>query len=643
MSSIFYIYRTRESINYPLYYSRSLHFFNNMDKVKAILDNGYDINQITSNSLSLLHYSTLTDNVNIVKLLLERGANINVVDKYGCTPLYYYMITKRTSIDMIKTLLDNGADVNMKTSSNENLLHAFTESNLTNVDILNLFIDKINNIDECNNCGKTPLTIAVEKGNISVAKILLDRGANPFTLTTNNDTLLHCYHDSKNILEKVKLLLELGLSPNTRNDDGDTPFHKICCLNPNEELIKLLIENGADINIQNNEGNTPFHNYMYEYPEKFNLSVLKLFFDNGVDINIKNKYHKQPFNIISCSLDITEEIVNMFIENGVDINNKNIYGYSAIHNFAINPNINIVKTWLDCGANPNDKTITGYTPVHISARNKNSEIFKLIIERGGDIHSTDKYGNTPFHEAINNINNLKILSSLGISDSTNNNGESALHKAIRYNKINSVKFLLKQKSTCIDKITNDGSTCITECFDLLNDSMLTILINARPSYMTMIKSFRKVKKYYSTRMLKKSISYTLLLDQQFYKRENSNYTFLMDHINDCHKEINVLKNIYIGYEKISAYNIIKYNNIDIALKHIKNKSFTKLTALSNYGIYFKILIHLAKVRYDIIKKSIDYFDHLCKDTTWSALPMEIKYMIINYLSNETLKSILNYQ
>ena len=61
--------------------------------------------------------------------------------------------------------------------------------------------------------GSTPLIVAPRKGNVEIAKLLIERGAN---------------------INKTDIT-------------GQTPLH-VACQNGREEMVKLLPERGADIN-----------------------------------------------------------------------------------------------------------------------------------------------------------------------------------------------------------------------------------------------------------------------------------------------------------------------------------------------------------------------------------------------------------
>jgi ankyrin repeat protein len=58
-----------------------------IEKVKEILNTGFDIHSKGEYSYTPLHMAVLFNNYNICKLLLENGADITIKNEYDRTPL----------------------------------------------------------------------------------------------------------------------------------------------------------------------------------------------------------------------------------------------------------------------------------------------------------------------------------------------------------------------------------------------------------------------------------------------------------------------------------------------------------------------------------------------------------------------------
>uniref|UniRef100_A0ABD2XMT5 Uncharacterized protein n=1 Tax=Trichogramma kaykai TaxID=54128 RepID=A0ABD2XMT5_9HYME len=177
------------------------------------------------------------------ELLLRRGADPNLADENGSTPLH--IICERTEYD-------------------NSLMELFFEIN----DEKNQLVQ----IDVRDRCGKTPLYLTQEGGNIKAFELLLRRGANPNMTFDKGFTLLHkiCDEFFSNITiwgDKIKILEMLfkiddqrhsRVQVDARDESGNTPLH-YALKRGIEEVTQLLLRNGANPNSANDNRETPLH------------------------------------------------------------------------------------------------------------------------------------------------------------------------------------------------------------------------------------------------------------------------------------------------------------------------------------------------------------------------------------------------
>ena len=92
-------------------------------------------------------------------------------------------------------------------------------------------------------------------------------------------------------LEVAKLLLEKGADINFQNTIGDTALH-CACVWGHLDVVKLLLEKGADIEIKNVNGETTLHRASNDDPIEGNMStyietylaVVKLLIEKGANV-----------------------------------------------------------------------------------------------------------------------------------------------------------------------------------------------------------------------------------------------------------------------------------------------------------------------------------------------------------------------
>lgn len=340
--------------------------------------------------------------------------------------------------------------------------------------------------------GCTPLYYATDKGYLEVAKILLERGADPNIRCSNShgptritrammkgdlelvmsllsrnsfpniqedyieydSTPLH--HATKNgYLELAELLLEKNADPNVQDDKGygSTPLH-YATRNGNMELVKLLLENNADPNFQDDGlgcGWTPLHYAtMNEH-----LELVKLLLEWNSNPNVQENgigYGLTPLHYATENGHL--ELVKLLLEKGA---NPNILGGSVesgpapLHYATWNGNIELVELLLEKNADPNlqeDAFGCGSTPLHYATQDGHLELVKLLLEKGADPNIQDHgigHSLTALHYATS-LGHLELVYLLLHNNANPNiqdqHGLSPLHCAARVGNCDMVKLLL---------------------------------------------------------------------------------------------------------------------------------------------------------------------------------------------------------
>lgn len=207
---------------------------------------------------------------------------------------------------------------------------------------------------------------------------------------------------------------------NKQRKDGETALYS-AIHNKNLKIVTYLCEHGADINLKDNVGNTALLHAIFVDSE-IALYLIK----KGVDITIKNKLNETPMHFAAMSGDLF--ITKILIERGLDLNvtNKN-----------------------------------NHTPIMLAAGNKHIKLVKLLLENKADINTEDINNDNLMHLCILNDMYDILLLLIGnrknrVINNRNNNGESPLLFAMKQNKIQYVKLLLKY-GVKTDTFDNQGN------------------------------------------------------------------------------------------------------------------------------------------------------------------------------------------
>ena len=114
-------------------------------------------------------------------------------------------------------------------------------------------------------------------------------------------------------LEIAKILINAGADLNFKNDEGSTPLITAAAFD-HTDLAKLLIDSGANIDLTNNEGSTALMlAVLYS-----NIDIVKSLLDKGANREITNKFGRSALTIVESPFEETEEILSK-LEKGLRI------------------------------------------------------------------------------------------------------------------------------------------------------------------------------------------------------------------------------------------------------------------------------------------------------------------------------------
>jgi ankyrin repeat protein/nucleoside phosphorylase len=268
--------------------------------------------------------------------------------------------------------------------------------------------------------GRTPLSWASQEGRLSIAKLLIQGGANLDQIDGEGFSPLHraLENGHKAIAE---LLIDKGADVNAQSKGGSTALISASA-NGYNAIVRLLIDRGADVNAQNREAWTALIWASYRGYE----AIVRLLIDRGADISVQTKGRRTA--LIWALYQGYKAIAQLLIDNGADVKVQDTEGSTALI-WASNIGYKeVVQLLIDRGADVNNaQDNDGWTALIRASNNGHKEVVQLLIDRRADVNAQDNDGWTALiraskrgHEAvvqllIDNVADVNIRNKEGLT------------------------------------------------------------------------------------------------------------------------------------------------------------------------------------------------------------------------------------
>ena len=240
-----------------------------LESARILVRAGAAIEQTDANGITPLLMAIGNNHVDVARFLIDQGAQVNVSDWYGRTPLWTAVEARNMDVDnatfengvdraplfdLIKFLLARDADPNPRLRETPPIRRQMLRitGSLSWVDFT----------------GQTPFLTASLAGDLTVMRLLLEYGADPYIPTFGGTTALmaaaginwvvdQTYDEGPQaLLEAVRLCWELGMDVNAVNSMGLTAVHG-AANRGSDDIIRFLVEKGARLDVKDNEDRTP--------------------------------------------------------------------------------------------------------------------------------------------------------------------------------------------------------------------------------------------------------------------------------------------------------------------------------------------------------------------------------------------------
>ncbi len=255
--------------------------------VRKLIEAGADVNARDADGNSPLILASFYASPQCVALLLEKGADANTANRAGVTAL----VRAATNYEKARLLVDSGAKVGVRTADLGNTPLILAARRAGNSRTVKLLLERGSSATERSNAGISPVISGASSGDLETVRVLLDAGAKADDFPNSNDRIAGAMAGLRtplmwaaygNDVSMIRLLLERGADPNQSTFYGSPLSH--ACWNNSFEAAELLIAGGVNVSARDAVADfTPLH--WASGNETLCPLLVKLLLANGADPN----------------------------------------------------------------------------------------------------------------------------------------------------------------------------------------------------------------------------------------------------------------------------------------------------------------------------------------------------------------------
>lgn len=413
------------------------------ESIKYLLDQpGNDVNKITHDSRTYLHWAASRGNLEIMQYLISKGAKANTVDSHGSTPLNFAAAAGQPDTKVYDLCLTAGADLQKDLNHDGANALLLAVSGDKDFSLTEYFIAKGLRINSTDAKGNNAFSYAARSGNMDMLKKLIQKGVKP-----GQNAMLMAAQGSRrtaNTLEVYQYLESLGLKPSVAGQQGNV-LHSIVSKPKQLDIIRYFLDKGVDVNQTDEEGNNVFMNAAATSrdSEVFDLLLPKL-----KDINQANLDGLTALTLAVRSN--SPEVVQLLLSKGATVHTLDKSGNNLA--FYLIESYRPQQNGPAAGAKTADFSLK----------------MKALQDAGLRLTAPQKNGNTLYHLAVSkDVSLVQVLFPLGIDvNLKNNEGTTALHKAAMIAKDDRLMKYLLSIGAKKDLTTSFGETA----FDLATEN-----------------------------------------------------------------------------------------------------------------------------------------------------------------------------
>ncbi|KAK6180742.1 hypothetical protein SNE40_008737 [Patella caerulea] len=364
--------------------------YGRLETVQCLLTQGLDIHSRGFNGRTpiLMCCQSEIEPLPKIKLILDNGGNIEDIDKKNNNVLH--LACRFGSLETVQFLVTQGLDVHSSGFKGRTPILRCCESQTEPMPKIKLILDKGGNIDKDNN---NVLHLACRFGCLETVQFLLTQGLDIHTRGFNGRTpILQCCESQTEPVPKIKLILDKGGNIEDIDKDKNNVLHLACrfgCL----ETVQFLLTQGLDIHSRGFNGRTPILQCCQSEIEP--LPKIKLILDKGGNIEDIDIYNNNILHL-ACTFG-SLETVQFLLTQGLDIHSRGFNGRTPILLCCESQTEPVpkIKLILDKCGNIEDIDKDNNNVLHQACRLGSLETVQFLLTQGLDVKSKNRSNQTP--------------------------------------------------------------------------------------------------------------------------------------------------------------------------------------------------------------------------------------------------------
>jgi len=439
----------------------------NLKIVQELISREFDPETADSSGRTLVMLAALNGKYSVVDYLLDLDVNPNRRDKKGYTLMHILAGGKsRDALAVAEKAIKQRGDVNYILGKGDTPLSiAIQKGNLAMVE---LFLEK-GNCTPDTTVHRMPIALyAYSQGRAPVMKAIIERGAKLNAAAHNGYTLL-TYAIKKNDLATVSYLIEKGASIEVQYSSM-TPVIYAARLG-SYKIMQLLMDKGADVMKTDDEGQSLLHILASGKNNGKTISSL------NIPERLLNRKDREGMPaVVLAVLNKRWDSVRALVEKGAEIDYSDSEGKNLLLITLDGGSVDTALLFIDKGISVTRKDRSGVSPLHIAAGKTgkawNSLMIKMI-QSGADVNDKDNSLGTPAGRAIdgNNTSGFKILCDNGLDiNSTEKGNDPLIIYAYKKNR----KFILDEliKRGASLAVKDSGGNTLLHVMAMKNDTQM---------------------------------------------------------------------------------------------------------------------------------------------------------------------------